>query len=87
MTGRTSAAAGGRRPVVLEARLTCPACGDVGAAVMPTAACAWFHRCAACGTTLTPLPGDCCVFCSYADVPCPPVQAARGENRTRSCCG
>ncbi|MGE7197418.1 GDCCVxC domain-containing (seleno)protein [Brevundimonas sp.] len=31
---------------------------------------------------LKPLPGDCCVFCSYADVPCPPIQ-----EDGKSCCG
>ncbi|MDY0329290.1 MAG: GDCCVxC domain-containing (seleno)protein [Thiomonas sp.] len=32
----------------------------------------------ACGAELRPLPGDCCVFCSYGSVPCPPVQRLRG---------
>jgi hypothetical protein len=26
---------------------------------------------------LRPAEGDCCVFCTYADVPCPPIQRAR----------
>jgi hypothetical protein len=26
---------------------------------------------------LQPKPGDCCVFCSYGDVPCPPIQQER----------
>ncbi|HEX6268144.1 MAG TPA: GDCCVxC domain-containing (seleno)protein [Burkholderiales bacterium] len=30
---------------------------------------------------LAPRAGDCCVFCSYGDVPCPPIQE-RGR-----CCG
>jgi hypothetical protein len=25
---------------------------------------------------LKPEPGDCCVFCSYGSVPCPPIQAS-----------
>jgi hypothetical protein len=33
--------------------------------------------CKGCGETLKPLPGDCCVFCSYGTVPCPPVQAGQ----------
>ena len=28
----------------------------------------------ACGTLLRPKSGDCCVFCSYGTVPCPPIQ-------------
>lgn len=42
---------------------------------MPLDACVVVHDCPACGARLTPKPGDCCVFCSYGDVPCPPVQA------------
>jgi len=43
---------------------------------MPTDACVVFHRCNACGSVLRPRTGDCCVFCSYGTVPCPPVQLA-----------
>jgi len=35
-------------------------------------------HCGYCGVTLRPRPGDCCVFCSYGNVPCPPKQAERG---------
>ena len=35
--------------------------------------------CPECGVTLKPLDGDCCVFCSYANVPCLPVQKARNS--------
>ena len=54
-----------RRPVILESTVTCPACGTAKAETMPTDACQFFYDCA----------GDCCVFCSYGSVPCPPVQA------------
>jgi hypothetical protein len=88
MRGRslTTVAGGGRR-VVLASTLTCPACGAVSVAVMPADACQWFYVCAACGATLTPLPGDCCVFCSYGDVPCPPVQAALDAGQAAACRG
>jgi hypothetical protein len=33
---------------------------------------------------LKPLPGDCCVICSYGTVKCPPVQAAGSPT---GCCG
>ena len=46
---------------------------------MPTDACQFFYECKGCGERLKPKPGDCCVFCSYGSVPCPPVQA-------RGCC-
>ncbi|MBI4296954.1 MAG: hypothetical protein HY676_00300 [Chloroflexi bacterium] len=60
--------------IVTRARLTCPQCGAVQEADMPTDACQFFYQCVSCKTVLRPKPGDCCVFCSYADVPCPPKQ-------------
>ena len=33
-----------------------------------------FYPCKGCGAMLRPKAGDCCVFCSYGSVPCPPVQ-------------
>ena len=44
---------------------------------MPTTACLYFHECPSCGVLMKPKLGDCCVFCSYGDVPCPPIQADR----------
>ncbi|HVA39039.1 MAG TPA: GDCCVxC domain-containing (seleno)protein [Candidatus Binataceae bacterium] len=61
--------------------LTCPHCGASSVETMPTDACIYFHECAQCHALLQPKPGDCCVFCSYGSVKCPPVQEARG------CCG
>ncbi|MCW3476384.1 hypothetical protein OL599_17585 [Rhodovastum sp. RN2-1] len=63
--------------MILEATITCPACGAAKTETMPTDACQFFYECPGCGALLRPKPGDCCVFCSYADVPCPPVQALR----------
>ncbi len=54
--------------------LTCPVCGHRAREEMPVDACAFFHECAGCGERLRPLPGHCCVFCSYGTVPCPPKQ-------------
>ena len=34
----------------------------------------FFYDCKGCGQRLKPHPGDCCVFCSYGSVPCPPIQ-------------
>jgi hypothetical protein len=62
---------------ILESALTCPHCGHVSVLVMPTDACVYFHECAGCKALLTPKGGDCCVFCSYGSVKCPPVQAAQ----------
>lgn len=59
--------------------ITCPKCGGVSTETMPTDACWFFYPCRHCGEMLRPLAGDCCVFCSYADVPCPPIQQARSN--------
>jgi hypothetical protein len=60
-------------PIVTSV-LTCPECGHAAEETMPLDACIWFYDCAGCGARLKPLPGDCCVFCSYGSTPCPPVQ-------------
>jgi hypothetical protein len=70
-------------PPVLRSTLTCPECGHAETLVMLTDACLFFHPCAGCGAMLKPRPGDCCVFCSYGDVPCPPIQIAGKAG----CCG
>lgn len=65
-------------PVILESVLTCPHCGFTKREIMPTDACQFYYVCAGCKALLHPKPGDCCVFCSYGSVKCPPVQAQRG---------
>lgn len=60
--------------VQLKAKITCPGCGHGKREAMPTDACQFFYSCRGCGLMLKPLNGDCCVFCSYADVDCPPKQ-------------
>lgn len=62
------------RKIELTSTLTCPECGARHELEMPTDACLWFFDCPGCGATLRPRKGDCCVFCSYGSVPCPPVQ-------------
>ncbi|MGO9772542.1 MAG: GDCCVxC domain-containing (seleno)protein [Roseiarcus sp.] len=69
----------------MKSTLTCPNCGHRALEAMPTDACQFFYDCKACGAVLKPKRGDCCVFCSYGDVPCPPVQGANG--RSARCCG
>lgn len=59
----------------LQSVLTCPRCGHARQERMPEDACLYFYDCAGCGAVLRPQPGDCCVFCSYGSVACPPVQA------------
>jgi hypothetical protein len=64
--------------------ITCPHCGTAKLEQMPTNACQFFYDCIGCGTRLKPKPGDCCVFCSYGSVRCPPIQA---QGRSGGCCG
>jgi hypothetical protein len=59
---------------ILQATITCPMCGATAEEEMPTDACVFFYECKGCHKRLRPLPGDCCVFCSYGSVKCPPVQ-------------
>src|SRR4029079_4514293 len=63
--------------MILESVITCPHCATATAETMPVDACRIFYACTKCGATLRPKPGDCCVFCSYGSVPCPPIQAQR----------
>jgi len=67
----------------LTSTITCPQCSYQSSEVMPTDACQFFFDCKGCGVRLKPKSGDCCVFCSYGDVPCPPIQDDPGG---KSCC-
>ena len=71
--------------MILQSTITCPNCGSAKVETMPTDACQYFYNCASCGVRLKPTAGDCCVFCSYGDLPCPPVQEAREKNEPSAC--
>ncbi|QFU22158.1 hypothetical protein FM038_008330 [Shewanella eurypsychrophilus] len=60
--------------IITGSELRCPECGYKELIEMPMDYCQWFHECIACKRLLKPLQGDCCVFCSYGSVPCPPIQ-------------
>lgn len=68
------------KTVELKSILTCPNCGHTKEEIMPVDACQYFYECERCKTVLKPLDGDCCVYCSYGSVKCPPIQT--GDN----CC-
>lgn len=65
---------GDHSSVEITSTLTCPQCGTATTETMPTDACQFYYECPGCGELLRPLPGDCCVFCSFGNVPCPPIQ-------------
>ncbi|MDX2028550.1 MAG: GDCCVxC domain-containing (seleno)protein [Alphaproteobacteria bacterium] len=58
----------------IKSKITCPQCGAQKEEIMPDNACVHFYECTQCHALLKPKKGDCCVFCSYGDVPCPPRQ-------------
>ena len=64
--------------VTLRSEITCPECGTRSEEEMPTNACVFFYECKGCRKLLRPLKGDCCVFCSFGSVKCPPVQVKGG---------
>jgi len=66
--------------VELKSTITCPNCEYAKAEDMPTNACQFFYECENCKKVLKPKEGDCCVYCSYGTVPCPPIQ------KNKSCC-
>ena len=68
--------------MIIQSVITCPQCRTVKLETMPTDACQFFYVCTGCGTKLRPKSGDCCVFCSYGSVACPPMQ---GERAASSC--
>ncbi|MGD2172042.1 MAG: GDCCVxC domain-containing (seleno)protein [Gammaproteobacteria bacterium] len=73
------------KAIVTESELTCPECGYSEVLTMPADACLWFHECNRCHRLLKPRPGDCCVFCSFGSVPCPPEQtASAGDDPDRA---
>ncbi|MGH6931150.1 MAG: GDCCVxC domain-containing (seleno)protein [Dongiaceae bacterium] len=73
--------------IVEHSILTCPNCGTQMRERMPINACLVFHECVGCQYLLRPRAGDCCVFCSFGSVPCPPIQAAGAETPAACGCG
>lgn len=69
-----------------HSKITCPHCGHRKFEEMPANACQFHYQCEHCHATLKPITGDCCVFCSYGSMPCPPIQLERRGHRTGSCC-
>jgi hypothetical protein len=64
----------------LQSVISCPKCGFKKEEIMPEDSCQFFYECENCKELLKPKKGDCCVFCSYGSIPCPPVQ------KSKHCC-
>jgi hypothetical protein len=67
--------------ITLKSTITCSNCGNQFTETMPTDACQYFWECPSCEEIMKPKQGDCCVYCSYGDVACPPVQKS-----SETCC-
>ncbi len=72
--------------VILESVLTCPACGHREEERMPEDSCQYLYECGACHALHKPKAGDCCVYCSYGSVPCPPKQLEDRGGGMPACC-
>ncbi len=66
--------------VIFQSTITCPNCGHQKVETMLTDACQYFYECEKCKQFLKRKQGDCCVFCSYGSVACPPIQ------QEKNCC-
>ena len=71
--------------IQLKSIIKCPKCGFQKEETMPTDACQFFYTCENCDALLKPEEGDCCVYCSYGTVPCPPIQEDSSDSNG-SCC-
>ena len=69
-----------RQETILASVITCPVCQHMKKEIMPTNACQYFYECENCTEVLKPLGNDCCVYCSYGSVACPPIQ------QNQNCC-
>jgi hypothetical protein len=68
-----------RSDLIVTTSITCPDCGARALESMPLNACIHIYECRSCHVLLRPRPGDCCVFCSYGSVRCPPQQMGVSE--------
>ena len=74
------------KTITLQSTVTCPNCGYQKEETMPTDACQFFYECENCKKILRPNEGDCCVFCSFGTVACPPIQGKGGKVYDGDCC-
>jgi hypothetical protein len=67
------------KAIIRTSKIKCPHCGFEKEEVTPTDACVHFYECSSCGKISKPKEGDCCVFCSYGNIKCPPKQLEENE--------
>ena len=62
--------------IIIKSIVECPECGHKKEEEMPVDACHFFYECENCKAVLMPKDGDCCIYCSYGSVKCPPIQVS-----------
>ena len=60
--------------IQLQSTITCLQCHQKNIEQMPTNYCQYILKCPNCKNKLKSKEGDCCVYCSYGSVKCPPIQ-------------
>ncbi len=60
--------------LTFDSRITCPGCKAHDTVTMPVDECVTDWACPACGHGLSASGDDCCVFCAFGTVECPPQQ-------------
>lgn len=63
--------------IILTSEIDCPYCNFTKVEKMPTISCQILYNCTKCNKLLTPKDGDCCIYCTYGTVPCPPIQDSK----------
>jgi hypothetical protein len=71
--------------IVLKSIIICPECGYQREEIMLTKSCQFFYECENCKTVLKPNEEDCCVYCSFGTVACPPKQENKNCGDTNCC--
>jgi len=67
--------------ITTKSKIKCPYCGFESEEEMPLYYSVYFYECRACKKILKLKEGECCVFCSYGSVKCPPKQIEDNNNK------
>ena len=61
--------------IIYRNTLCCPNCNHTQSEDMPALDKTRFYQCEDCNEIVKARESDCCVYCSYGEVKCPPTQA------------
>lgn len=60
--------------IELNSIITCPKCNHQKEEEMPLNSCLFTYECEQCLTLINPKNTNECVFCSFGNISCPPMQ-------------